>query len=190
MPESEQAFFGNQIIKTDYVPIEGYRLSPGISRNAVEIRSLERMAARWRQGNASLRAAIERTPEKKLEEAGRLLGLNEFIVHMIQTAIHVKRWWQLKQKLFNEADPRLAERVLDELVKLAEEEIANAEAAIAHVEADSRLGWEPSMEYMTDPERIRWKIAQTRILLTTTIPNYRKSLALTETPCTILIKQS
>lgn len=29
---------------------------------------------------------------------------------------------------------------------------------IARAEADSRLGWEPSMEYAGGPDQIRWKL--------------------------------
>ena len=66
--------------------------------------------------------------------------------------------------------------VLDELVALAESEIANAEAAIPLVEADSRLGWEPSMEYMTDAEHLRWKIRQVRLVLEHSIPEFRANI--------------
>ena len=40
----------------------------------------------------------------------------------------------------------------------AKKEYANAKAALPLVEADSRLGWEPSMEYVGGPEQIRWKL--------------------------------
>lgn len=45
---------------------------------------------------------------------------------------------------------------------ISEAEIQNALATIPLVEFDSRLGFEPSMEYMTDRERIEWKVAVTR----------------------------
>ena len=41
----------------------------------------------------------------------------------------------------------------------ARAEYANAMSALRFVEADSRLGWEPSMEYCGGPEQIRWKLA-------------------------------
>ncbi len=67
---------------------------------------------------------------------------------------------------------------LEPVIELAEREIANAESAIPLVEADSRLGWEPSMEYMTDAEHIRWKIAQVRTVVDSEFVAYRQSLAL------------
>ena len=62
------------------------------------------------------------------------------------------------------------------LRELAKKEIDNAEATIPLVEMDSRLGWEPSMEYMTDKAHLEWKIRQVRNVLKNEIPQYRKLL--------------
>ena len=43
---------------------------------------------------------------------------------------------------------------------LLDREKANAVSAIPLVEADSRLGWEPSMEYVCDRWRLEWKLRQ------------------------------
>jgi|HigsolmetaAR203D_1030402.scaffolds.fasta_scaffold64853_2 hypothetical protein len=48
--------------------------------------------------------------------------------------------------------------------------------AIPLTEADSRLGWEPSMEYVTDPEHLRWKIEQVRQVIDRVLPEYAASL--------------
>ena len=42
--------------------------------------------------------------------------------------------------------------------------LALAKAALALAEADSRLGWEPSMEYAGGPDQIRWKLERMRSL--------------------------
>ena len=104
-----------------------------------------------------------------------MLGLGQFIRHCVQTTINTKRWWLLKQRL--EIEPEQASAILDEMVKLAEAEIANAQASIPLVEADSRLGWEPSMEYMTDRVHLEWKIAQVRAVIDEEIPEYRRGLS-------------
>jgi hypothetical protein len=62
------------------------------------------------------------------------------------------------------------------LARDAEREIANAEAATPLVRADSRLGWEPSMGYMTDEAHLRWKIAHTRRVLEQELPAFRRSI--------------
>ena len=51
-------------------------------------------------------------------------------------------------------------KTLAEIEKIAREEIANAEDTIPAVECDSRLGWEPSMEYVCDRHHLEWKIRQ------------------------------
>jgi hypothetical protein len=63
------------------------------------------------------------------------------------------------------------------MTQLGEAEIANAQATIPLVDADSRLGWEPSMEYMTDRAHLEWKIAQMRLVLEEEIPEYRRKLS-------------
>ena len=130
-----------------------------------------------------------------------MVGLGQFILNCVQTALHTKRWWQLKQRLLGEmgteplshdTEPSYADHsgekgsvpispisqaVIDDMVRLGEAEIANAEATIPLVEADSRLGWEPSMEYMADRAHLEWKIAQLRLVLDEEIPAYRSALA-------------
>lgn len=179
IPASWHAMFGSAIISTDYGPAENARQSLGGSRYDVEIRSLERMAELWREGNACLEEALRVTPAYKREEGRLLLGMNRFIAITVQTTIHLKLWWKLKQQLLIEPDPAKAANLLDEMEQLALREIANAEAAIPLVNADSRLGWEPSMDYMTDEAHLHWKINHVRSVLEDEFPNYRKSLALT-----------
>jgi hypothetical protein len=105
-----------------------------------------------------------------------MANLGRFIAHSIQTTINVKKWWLLKNRALVEEDPATASSLLDHLVQVGEDELANAEAAIPVVEADSRLGWEPTMEYLGDAEHIRWKIAHLRHALDHEIPAYRASL--------------
>ena len=48
--------------------------------------------------------------------------------------------------------------IVEEMETLLRAEIANAEKAIPLAEQDSRLGWEPTVNYLGDAEHIRWKI--------------------------------
>lgn len=169
-PSAPFAHFGNRILSTKYRPHKPEDL-PG------EIGLLERMASRWAAGLACLTRAIELAPAGKQPEANRMLGLGQFIAHCLQTTINTKRWWLLKQQVQEGTDPARVAAALDELVKLGEAEIANAAATIPLVEADSRLGWEPSMEYMTDRAHLEWKIAQVQRVLDEEIPARRQELA-------------
>lgn len=68
--------------------------------------------------------------------------------------------------------------IYDEMQALLEGEIKNAERAIPLVEKDSRLGFEPSMLYVTDKWHIEWKIRQVRYVIDTDLNNYRKGIEL------------
>ena len=50
--------------------------------------------------------------------------------------------------------------ILEQLKELAAKEIRNTQEAIPAVELDSRLGWEPSMEYVCDKWHLEWKVRQ------------------------------
>lgn len=180
MPAVKHAMFGNEIVLTDYDPLEDPRQSLGVSRIDVEIRSLERMLELMDTGNEMLEEALKRTPDRKREDGVRMFGLGQFIARSIKTTIHVKQWWKLKRQLLNEGDTGKALALMERMEELARREIANAEATIPLVEADSRLGWEPSMEYMTDTEHLRWKINQVQSVLDSEFAQYRKSLAQTD----------
>ena len=67
--------------------------------------------------------------------------------------------------------------ILTQLEELAAEEIANARATIPIVEQDSRLGWEPGMEYVCDKWHLEWKIRQVESALRE-IASYRQMLQL------------
>ena len=62
---------------------------------------------------------------------------------------------------------------LDEMESICRAEIKNAEEAIAYVQMNSRLGWEPSMEYLGDEEHIRWKIAQVESVINVELKSFR-----------------
>ena len=63
-----------------------------------------------------------------------------------------------------------------DMTALARDEIANAEATIPLVRLDSRLGWEPSMDYLCDEAHLRWKIRQVEQMLQNELSLYSDSL--------------
>lgn len=168
-PSAPYAHFGNCILTTKYNPHKPEDLD-------TEIKLLERMASKWQEGLDRLNQALTLVPERKKAEASRMVNLGQFIRNCVQTTINTKRWWQLKQRLLETTDGAEADRIIADLKALGEAELANAAACIPLVEADSRLGWEPSMEYMTDREHLEWKIAQMRRVLDDELPTYRRTL--------------
>jgi hypothetical protein len=135
-----------------------------------EIRLLQRLLGRWQQGLDLLRQAAAAAAPWQQPEAGRMVLLGQFIAHCVATAIHTKQWWLLSEALRAATDPQGAQDVAAQMRLIGAAEIANAEATIPLVEADSRLGWEPSMEYMTDRAHLEWKIAQLRQVLEGELP--------------------
>ena len=128
-------------------------------QNALQDRHL------WDEGLALMKEALPLIPARKKERAEREINLGEFIRCAIITGTNVKRWWLLNNALVASDSPKEALALLDQIEALAKAEIANAENAIPFVEADSRLGWEPSMEYVTDKWHIEWKIRQVNYML-------------------------
>lgn len=185
LPAAWHAMFGSRIVHIDYKPSDykvrelGYQ-SLGPSRIEAETISLERMEALLEEGLALLSEAIGRMPASKKEDGEALWRIGRFMQLSVRTTLHLKRWWKLKMRVLSEADPNVTEALLREMERLARAEIANAEAAVPLVEADSRLGWEPSMDYMTDATHLRWKSAQVEGVIEE-LRAYAKSLKLTDT---------
>lgn len=176
-PTKDGAHFGYKIIKTMYEPYENIDQAPGNLRHPEEIKSLEKMLSLWEKGIAKMEEALKVIPENKQENAARVLNLGRYIRANIVTGINMKKWYGLNMKL------RTAETVeeslawLDKIEALAHEEIKNAQDAVPYVELDSRLGWEPSMEYVTDRWHIEWKIRQMNSMLLE-VADYRTMLNL------------
>ncbi|MHB8995248.1 MAG: hypothetical protein ACYC63_08375 [Armatimonadota bacterium] len=169
-PDADYAHFGNRILSVNYRPHKPEDLE-------TEIGLLEKLKSGWDNGLAQLEKAVALTSERKRGEAQRMLGLGQFIRNCVQTTINTKRWWLLKRSLLDAKDVAAADAIIAEMKTLGEAEIANAQAAIPLVAADSRLGWEPSMEYMCDPSHLEWKVAQLRWVLDEELPAYRAKLA-------------
>ena len=120
--------------------------------------------------------AVLLAPQNKQSAARKMLALGKFIANTVTTVIHVKQWYLLNEKLILARNASHAVKLLDQIEQLAKEEITNAENTIPLVEYDSRLGWEPTLEYMTDRAHLEWKIRQVRSTLTYDIPQYREIL--------------
>lgn len=178
LPVSEFAMWGDMIVKTPYEPENlGTKVkTAGGVRIGAEIASLERMRDHWIAGLALLDEAIEVAPAHKLARNQRLRNLGAYIPHAIQTTINTKRWWQVRTRLLVESDREVAAALLDQLAAIGEEELTNCASAIPIVERDSRLGWEPTMEYLGDADHIRWKMSHLRHTLDDEVPRFRTSL--------------
>ena len=97
---------------------------------------------------------VEKIHKSKQDDALRLATLARFMARCAQTTINTKLW-RIARK----------QKEYEKMVEIAKAEICNAEKTISLVEFDSRLGWEPTMEYMCDREHIEWKIKTTKAVI-------------------------
>ncbi|MBR2911619.1 MAG: hypothetical protein IKC05_08400 [Lentisphaeria bacterium] len=176
-PTAPHAHFGHVIIKTFYRPYENSEQTPGFLRYPVEIRSLQKMLDLWNKGLAEAVLAVEKAEPKKKDEAKRLEALGHFIRNAVITTIHIKEWWRANIAMQASSTAEEAEKYLDEIEKIAAEEVENVKDTIPVVEFDSRLGWEPSMEYVCDKWHLEWKLRQIESALRETTA-YRRMLNL------------
>ena len=163
--------FGNGIV----API--YRGATNTGRTAPtpilikkEVKRLEKMKALLEEGLVILNKA-----ENKNEKLLRLINMGEFMVRTVITGINAKNWHQLRCALTYETDHDKLVQIVDDMETLLKAEMANAESTIPLVQVDSRLGWEPSMDYMTDERHLRWKIRQLKYVLDIEIGIYNKT---------------
>jgi len=140
-------------------------------RLKTEIEQLTEMRALIDEGIESMESA-----EVKNEKLERLINMGKFISHTVTSGINAKRMYRLRNRLHAVETREELSTVLDEMEELIKAEIKNAEETIPLVEVDSRLGWEPSMEYMTDKTRIEWKIRACEYTLRSEIPAHRNTL--------------
>ena len=185
LPSDPNAMFGNRICSTNYAFSSAYRVSwisvqnVGLRQFRLdgEIRALEKMRALQAEAREKLQILAEKLDGLRKADCLRLVNIIQFMENTATTAIHAKQWAKRRWKLLCSTDWEDVNRAIGEMENIAKAEIQNAEATIPVAEADSRLGWEPSMEYLGDAEHIRWKIRHTNYVLENELPAYRRALA-------------
>lgn len=162
-PSKSYAHFGSKIVATKYNPFEWLDYSetsiPQI-RIHHEIDELLLMEELLQKG-----IDILERKENINDDLEELIELGKYIKATVRTAIHSKQFLVAKSRLDASISPKEMEKYIDEMERVSLAEIENAEAAIPYVRKNSRLGWEPSMEYLGDEEHIRWKIKQVNYML-------------------------
>ena len=143
-----------EVERFDY-EIKNYRIAEENYKKAVEI----------------LEAALCSVPDRKKEDAARIVALCKFIRNTMRTAINVKEFAKLKFILKDTHGAHRNETV-DAIMKILKDEEQNALDTLPIVEFDSRLGYEPSMEYMSDPAHIEWKLGLLREVMEKELPAY------------------
>ena len=122
-------------------------------RLPLEKQRLERMRDLLQQGCRLL----ETIPDPN-DELQYLLNLGRYMVCIVTTGIHAKLWHLTVSRLVVEPDRDTADRLLAEADRILDAERENVRQALPLVKRDSRLGWDPRMEYVCDPARLEWKL--------------------------------
>ena len=175
IPADPNSMFGNRIWYPKYlVNNNGHwmsTVSPLSIRIREEAKSFAKMVEGMESGIAKLRTVTN--PNAKLT---RLMGLAQFISNSVKTAIAAKEIHLLDVELQFTSDIERQEKILDEMVEILKRDRENALATIPIVEADSAIGYEPSMHYMCDKEHLEWKIRHTDYVLKTEIGELRSAV--------------
>ena len=111
----------------------------------------------------------------KNDNLERLILLAKFIRNSCRTVIHVKEHYIVNQQLTIVGDKNKATELINKMEQILLEEKQNVLDTIPIVKLDSRLGWEPSMDYTTDEKGLRWKLRQLDYELNTKIAKYRQA---------------
>ena len=129
-----------------------------------------------------LRNIIDKLSGSDKENCRYLLALGSYITNAVRTTINTKNWFKAKITLLNlykepiceETYKKCAEQI-NIMRNIAEREIENAQDTIPYVEFDSRLGFEPSMEYMCDKAHLLWKIEKTSYAIAEAVDEFNKT---------------
>ncbi|GHU75618.1 hypothetical protein AGMMS49992_19970 [Clostridia bacterium] len=155
IPSVPYAHFGNNKICNPM-----YSFKPELrNRLLFETERIDEMRKLFAEGNALLAPIVDKLEGRRRNDAEHQLALGRFIERSATTVVNVKRWFRLKQDLLSgEGD---ATAMIAEMKSIGKAELENARETIPLVNYDSRLGFEPSMEYMCDEAHIKWKIEHT-----------------------------
>lgn len=171
IPFTPGAHFGNNYIcKPNY----SYPLHREGKKETItgEIRLLKKAYDLFLQGADLLRALLPDVAAHKRDDAQRIIGIGEFMGRTCYTTHLVKRWYLCKQALMAEGADFAP--ILAELREIAALEIENVKATIPLAAFDSRLGFEPSLEYYCDVAHLEWKLGMMNKMLTEDIPELER----------------
>lgn len=142
-----------------------------IDKLEFEIKSYNKVSALYDEGADILSEIIPNIPERKRMNATKIMNLGRFIGNTAKTVAAVKEWMKRKRILLDTHGEE-RNKIVNEMLEIARNELENAKKTIPLVEFDSRLGYEPSMEYMCDREHLEIKIKLLENVINSELPEY------------------
>jgi hypothetical protein len=149
------------------------------------LRQLEQLEAGWQLGVKSWAEVISKAAPQLRANAEREAGVGRAILHCIRSTVHVGRFYQVRDTLWQEKESGRAAKLWDQLRDIAQAELVNARDALRVVSRDSRLGYANSggsnqtgvpRGGIYSPGSIEKKIEQVKRLLEKEIPEYQRRL--------------
>lgn len=165
---------GNMICNPHYKAALSYGNPAQCKQFDGEIRVYGSCAERAIDAARTLMTIADTLPENKREDAKRIAGVGEFMGRTFLTVYHLKRWYKEKVAISEGVGDRKAH--LEELKRIGLLEIENVRKTIPLVEFDSRLGYEPSMDYVADVAHLEWKLELMNRILSEEIPRLEQEL--------------
>ncbi len=168
--EKQKVSFGLRICNLAFEPWDFGRYTPQSLRLNTEIEQIKGL----KRAAQAVVNELSRIKNQN-DELKRLVNTFRFIVCTFETARNAYEFYKWKMRLFSAETRERLSAAAKNIRTIAEREIANAEKSIAFVERDSALGFEPSMGYACDRERIEWKIKQVNYMLEKELYRYERN---------------
>lgn len=147
-----------------------HKLGPGMYNNYVEWRTpdgnddphMVKAIESYERVRDCLAEGIEllESVSNKNEELKRLINMGRFMYRTILSALNRRHLYVLDDRRLHCTDENKRKEIVTEMVAIMRREQQNAVDTIPLAEYDSVIGFEPSIEYVTDRKRLEWKIAQ------------------------------
>ena len=168
-PQSRHAPNGVRICRLNYADdqvrqwLEGLDYFPRLAIPAdalkLELDGLRTAHGLFMDGAAALRRAAAGLSGARRDKALKQAGLGEYLGRTCRTAVNVKAATAEEDVVLSKTATAAEKAAARSRIRaLARDEYANAKAALPLVDADSRLGWEPTMGYCGGREQIEWKL--------------------------------
>lgn len=173
-PSPKHALFGNGIFhnryipcyEMDYISLLGFRIHH-------QIKEFEILRDKLFEGIKVLESIENRSIALQ-----KLINIGWFMYRTTLTVLNLNNMFILMHKLDIVETKEEGKELLARIERILLSEKENVEKTIPLVQFDSRLGWEPSMEYTTDEAALRWKLKQLDIEINHRLPLFKTKATL------------
>lgn len=154
----------------------GIVVKEGMTILPVFLKYLKRAADEMEKGLELYRKAALSCTEEKREQAVREVIVAEQLQRMMLSDYAVLEFEDIRFRLANEGSSTKRKEMLNQLEKIAQEELARTERSLLAATRDSRLGFQFEQDYVYTPYSLREKISLLKDTLHRQIPEAKKEI--------------